>query len=106
MFPLKWRLGGAQLAHHKATTNSETQLLPTPEKVILPMMQHIGRPCEPTVKVGDHVKIGDIIGDSGEYLAAPIHASVSGTVSEIREFLTPNSIRTKAIVITSDQEQA
>lgn len=105
MFSLKWRLGGAQLAHHKATTNSETQLLPTPEKVILPMVQHIGRPCEPTVKVGDHVEIGDIVGDSSEYLSAPIHASVSGTVSEIREFLTPNSIRTKAVVITSDQGQ-
>ncbi len=83
----------------------ETELLPDPPKVILPMTQHIGRACVPTVSVGDAVRIGDIVGDSEEFVSAPVHASVSGTVTGIIDFLTPNSIRTKAVVIESDGQR-
>ena len=44
------------------------------------MSMHIGRPCEPLVKVGDHVYLGQKIADSQAPVCAPIHASVSGTV--------------------------
>ncbi|MBR3458862.1 MAG: electron transporter RnfC, partial [Selenomonadaceae bacterium] len=32
------------------------ETLPLPSEVVIPMSQHIGAPCTPTVKVGDHVK--------------------------------------------------
>ena len=32
-----------------------------PKQVVIPMQQHIGAPCEPVVKVGDEVKVGDIL---------------------------------------------
>ena len=53
-----------------------------PKSVVIPMLQHIGAPCSPLVKVGDRVKKGQKIGD-GEGLCVPVHASVSGVVRVI-----------------------
>ena len=47
--------GGVKVPHHKDTANFPTEYLPVPPKVILPMNQHVGAPCEPCVKKGDKV---------------------------------------------------
>ena len=73
--------GGVKVAHHKNTAELEVVRIPTPSKVVIPMQQHIGAPCEPVVKVGDEVAVGQLIGDSDKFVSAPIHASVSGTDS-------------------------
>lgn len=49
-----------------------------PQKVVIPLHQHTGAPCEPLVKVGDPVKTGQKIGDSEAFVSAPVHASISG----------------------------
>lgn len=53
------------------------------EEVIIPLAQHVGSPCEPLVKVGDEVLVGQKIGDVDANLYAPVHSSVSGTVTKI-----------------------
>ena len=57
LFPKKpYRLfGGVRVAHNKNTSQSQTVTLPVPDEVILPMSQHIGKPCSPCVNVGDKV---------------------------------------------------
>ena len=50
---------------------------PPPERITLPMQQHIGAPCIPTVKKGDHVYVGQVVGDSDAYVCAPVHSSIS-----------------------------
>jgi electron transport complex protein RnfC len=40
------------------------------------MIQHIGAPCVPSVKPGDIVNVGQVIGDSPAFVSAPIHATV------------------------------
>ena len=97
--------GGVRLPHIKGTENMETELLPLPERVTISMQQHVGAPCEPVVKVGDHVDVGQVIGDSDAYVSAPIHASVSGTVSAISELLLPSGQKAKAVVIDADGKQ-
>ena len=72
---------------HKNTWDIPSSTMPPPEKVILPMQQHIGAPCIPTVKKGDHVYVGTVVGDSEAYVSAPVHASVSGTVTEITQVM-------------------
>ena len=52
---------------------------PLPAQVVIPMLQHIGKPCTPLVKPGDTVRLGQKIGDA-EGLSATVHASVSGRV--------------------------
>jgi electron transport complex protein RnfC len=76
--------GGVHPNDMKAATSGKAieQLAP-PKQVIIPMSQHIGKPCTPTVKVGDHVKVGQKIGEPGGFVSAPIHASVSGTVTAV-----------------------
>lgn len=96
--------GGVKVAHHKNTADLEVVRIPTPSKVVIPMQQHIGAPCEPVVKVGDEVAVGQLIGDSDKFVSAPIHASVSGTVTAIGDIKMPNGSISKAVTIESDGE--
>ena len=96
--------GGVKVAHHKNTADLEVVRIPTPSKVVIPMQQHIGAPCEPVVKVGDEVAVGQLIGDSDKFVSAPIHASVSGTVTAIGDIKMPNGSVSKAVTIESDGE--
>ena len=94
--------GGAAVPHHKNTWDIPSSTMPPPEKVILPMQQHIGAPCIPTVKKGDHVYVGTVVGDSDAYVSAPVHASVSGTVTEITQVMLTGGQMTQAVVVGSD----
>ncbi len=73
----------------------------TPKQVVIPMVQHIGAPCEPLVKVGDTVKLGQKIGD-GEGLCVPVHASVSGTVVAVESRPHIRGGEVMAVVIEND----
>ena len=75
--------GGVHPHDMKAATNEKAieQLAP-PAVVVIPMSMHFGAPCTPLVKAGDHVKVGQKIGEF-HGLGAPIHASVSGTVKVV-----------------------
>ena len=73
----------------------------TPKRVVIPLVQHIGAPCKPLVRVGDRVLRGQKIGD-GEGLCVPVHASVSGTVTAIESRPHPNGRMADALVIDND----
>lgn len=90
---------------HKDAADVESVTMPLPEKIILPTLQHIGAPCVPTVKVGDTVDVGQVVADSDAPVSAPIHSSISGTVTEMKEVLLPGGRRSQALVIVSDGER-
>ena len=94
--------GGAPVPHHKNTWNTPSVIMPPPERITLPMQQHIGAPCIPTVKKGDHVYVGQVVGDSDAYVCAPVHSSISGTVAEITSVMLTGGQMTQAVVIDSD----
>ena len=96
--------GGVSVSHNKNTADMEPVRMPSPERVILPMQQHIGAPCTPTVKVGDSVSVGQVIGDSDKFISAPLPASISGKVSAIGEFTLPSGARVQSVTIESDGE--
>lgn len=75
------RLNSVRLPHFNNSADSPTQTLKTPEKVIIGMSQHGGVPCVPVVDIGDEVKTGQLIGTSDAVFSAPIHSSVTGTVT-------------------------
>ncbi|WP_337263760.1 MULTISPECIES: 4Fe-4S dicluster domain-containing protein [unclassified Serratia (in: enterobacteria)] len=55
-----------------------------PAQVLLPLRQHIGAAAIPTVAIGQTVAHGQCIAHIAEgALGAPIHASISGTVTDI-----------------------
>ncbi len=96
--------GGVSVSHSKNTENFAIVRMPAPEKVVLPMQQHIGAPCDPVVKVGDEVKVGQLIGDTDKFVSAPIYASVSGKVTAIGDVKLANGSVSKAVTIESDGE--
>ena len=96
---------GARLAHNKNTQNIATVDLPVPEKILLPMQQHIGGTAVPMVKKGDQVYVGTLIGRADGYVSAPIHSGVSGTVTDVRPIQISSGAWVPAVEITSDGQQ-
>lgn len=99
------KLNGIHLSHDKGTKDCRTVSFPLPSQVVIPMSQSMGAPCNCLVKAGDTVKVGQKIGDTDAFMSAPIHSSVSGTVSSVTDYLLPNGAVCKAAVIDSDGEQ-
>lgn len=55
-----------------------------PDEVTLKLQQHIGAPSVPVVKVGDFVRVGQLIGEIPEgALGAKVHASIEGSVIQV-----------------------
>jgi electron transport complex protein RnfC len=96
------KLNGIKLSHRKNTENSATVDFPLPAKVRIPMSMSMGAPCQPLVKVGDEVKVGQKIGDSDAAFSAPIHSGVSGKVTAIGEYRNAMGAVSKLIEIETD----
>ncbi|MCK8816155.1 electron transport complex subunit RsxC [Natroniella sulfidigena] len=98
--------GGIHLPYNKELAKDEPITeISMPEEIIIPLSQHIGAPCEPLVEVGDEVKAGQKIGESSEFVSAPVHASLSGTVKAIEPRPNASGDSVESIVIEVAQEQ-
>ena len=78
------------------------QELPAPQRVVIPLSQHIGAPANALVKKGDTVLMGQKIAEAGGYVSAPVHASLSGKVVGIENVEVANGTVVPAIVIEND----
>ncbi len=76
--------------------------MPAPSEVAVLLSQHIGAPCEALVKPKDTVKVGQKIGDADSFVTAPVHASVSGTVTGVKPCPHPLGMTASAVLIESD----
>ncbi|MGM0521768.1 MAG: electron transport complex subunit RsxC [Pseudomonadota bacterium] len=56
---------------------------PLPDRVVLPLSQHSGRPAVPCVAVGEQVNTGMLIAQPDSMISSALHASISGKVVEI-----------------------
>ncbi|MBM4035807.1 MAG: electron transport complex subunit RsxC [Planctomycetes bacterium] len=87
------------------------QALPPPPEVVLPMSQHLGVPCAPTVKKGDAVRKGQVVGEPDpanprRFVSAPVHASVSGKVVAVEPRRSPLAPSALSVVIENDGQEA
>jgi electron transport complex protein RnfC len=98
-------LPAIHVEHHKNTAECPTEKMPLPDKVYISMVQHIGAPCQPTVAVGDLVKVGQVIGDSEAFVSAPIHSGVSGKVLSIEKTMSSVGIWDPIVTIAVDKKQ-
>lgn len=75
-----------------------------PERLILPLSQHIGAPAKPVVAVGDRVLTGQVIAEASGVVSAPVHASSSGTVVAIEDhpLAHPSGMSGPCILIEPD----
>lgn len=73
-----------------------------PPRVVLPLSQHTGTPAKPLVKAGDAVRWGTMIAEADGFISVPVHASISGRVTAIRDFPHPAGRMMPAIEIEGD----
>jgi len=81
------------------------EIMPIPEKVLLPLQQHIGGPCTPMVKAKQEVIFGEMVGKGEVFVSAPIHAPVSGVVQKMETVTLANGRHLQAIAIRAEGEQ-
>ena len=101
MFGFKF-LGNTRVPHSKSTADMQPVKMASPKEVLLPMSQHLGAPATPVVKVGDEVKVGQLIAEANGFVSSPIYSSVSGKVTKIEPFTTTAGAEVSAVRIESD----
>jgi len=95
--------GGVHAPHRKQDTrNKAVEYMQAPKMVSIPLQQHIGVACQPLVKAGDAVKLGQKIGEARGFVGAPVHASVSGVVKAIKQVPHPSMGSGLAVIIEND----
>lgn len=88
--------------YKELTRDKAVEAMPLPKQIIIPLQQHIGAPCKPTVKLKDEVRLGDIIGDSEAFVSSPVHTSISGVVKKIEPRPHPGGSWVNSIVIDAN----
>lgn len=93
--------------HKEATAHQAISTLPLPERLFVPLQQHIGAPAEPVVRVGQPVLKGELIGRSTGTISAPVHAPTSGRVAAIAEYTAPHpsGLPVLTIALEADGEE-
>lgn len=74
------------------------------DRLYYSVSQHIGAPAIPVVAKGDYVLRGQVVAKAGGFVSAPVHASVSGTVTGIQKMRMPSGGLTDCIVVENDGE--
>ena len=81
------------------------EVIPTPDEVRLPILQHLGAPCEPVVGPREEVELGDVIAQATGFVSAPIHATIRGTTTRVSATTLPNGRRVDVIPIKAADSQ-
>ena len=51
-----------------------------PQRIVVPVSQHIGAPAKPEVNIGDEVKRGQLIGTMTGFVSSPVHSSICSRI--------------------------
>ncbi|PPD42217.1 MAG: electron transport complex subunit RsxC [Methylobacter sp.] len=98
--------GGVHAEEHKAITASQTIAydFPLPEKLYIPLQQHVGKPAEPLIRVGDAVLKGQLLAYSQGLISAPVHAPSSGVILDVNDYPAPHpsALPIRMIVLATD----
>ncbi len=102
--------GGYSFCNFEGSPRKEVVEFPIPSKITIlfkKFNKDFGHEVTPTVKPGDSVKAGQIIGISDATVSNPVHSSVNGKVEEILKIHYFNEAVTAAVISpdgTSDWE--
>jgi len=90
--------------HKRPAADVPLRHLPTPARLYVPLVQHVGAAARPVVLVGQKVLKGQMIAEPGGNISAPIHAPTSGTIIAIGDITAPHpsGLTLPAITIESD----
>jgi electron transport complex protein RnfC len=80
------------------------EVLPTPASIRIPLLQHLGQPCDSRVKPRQEVALGDLLAESESFVSAPVHASVAGKVGRESVATLPNGRHVATLPITPGEQ--
>ena len=100
-----FKIGGVHPAENKLSASNPIREAALPKQAVFSMFQHIGAPAKPLVKKGDVVKVGTVIAEAGGFVSAPVHSSVSGTVSKVDVVIDASGTRRQAIFVDVDGDE-
>lgn len=100
-----FKIGGVHPAENKLSANAPIEQLPLPEIASIPVAQHIGAPAKVLVKPKDAVKVGTKIAESGGFVSANIHSSVSGVVQKIDNIYDASGYKRQAVIIKVEGDE-
>lgn len=81
------------------------EVAPVPDRVVIPLLQHLGAPCEPVVKSRDLVEAGAIIGNAESFVSAPVHTPIAGKVVKGGVCTLPNGRHILTVPVKAEGEQ-
>ncbi len=87
------------------STEMAIEVLPQPSKVLLPLSQHVGAPCQSIVKSKQSVAFGEMVAKGGGFVSAALHAPIAGKISKNVVITTPQGRRVESIVIQAEGQQ-
>ncbi|MGZ8915736.1 MAG: electron transport complex subunit RsxC [Methylobacter sp.] len=98
--------GGVHAEEHKAVTATQAIVnnFPLPKKLYIPLQQHVGKPAEPLIRVGDQVLKGQLLAYSQGMISAPVHAPSSGIILDVNDYPAPHpsALPIRMIVLETD----
>lgn len=99
----KYYFGGVHPHDMKhVAKDAALEVLPSPDTVAISTSQSLGKPASPVVEAGQTVKIGEVIARAEGPISSDVFASISGTVTEIKDMQGAGGANEKFIVIKSD----
>ncbi len=100
--------GGVHAEEHKANTATQAIVynFPLPKKLYIPLQQHVGKPAEPLIKVGEKVLKGQLLAYSQGVISAPVHAPSSGIIFDVNDYPAPHpsALPIRMIVLETDSK--
>ncbi|WP_286272328.1 electron transport complex subunit RsxC [Thalassotalea hakodatensis] len=99
--------GGIHPPEMKFLTNEKPiRSLPLPEKLVIPVQQHIGEPGDLLVAVGDTVLKGQALTKASAPLMVPVHAPTSGKITNINLHVIahPSGLSELCVTLVPDGE--
>jgi len=98
--------GGVHAKEHKAVTAALpiASNFPLPKKLYIPLQQHVGKPAEPLIMVGEKVLKGQLLAYSQGQISAPVHAPSSGIIVDVNDYPAPHpsALPIRTIVLETD----
>lgn len=81
------------------------EVIPSPDRVTIPLLQHLGAPCDPIVKSRDLVEAGALIGNSDAFVSAQIHTPIAGKVVKGGVCTLPNGRHIHTVPVKTEGDQ-
>lgn len=97
--------GGVHPSQHKLeSTKTAITTVAMPDRLVLPLRQHVGNMAKLQVEVGERVRKGQLLAMADGQISAAVHAPTSGTIVSVQDQMIPHPSGLPDICITLDAD--